>query len=52
VIYGSVPIFSLFFTSMLPQALYTGILGILLLRFIGSRNVLRTLRRHAFQKEL
>lgn len=52
VIYGSVPIFSLFFTSMLPQALYTGVLGILLLRFIGSRNVLRTLRRHAFQKEL
>ena len=52
VIYGSVPIFSLFFTSMLPQALYTGVLGILLLRFIGSRNVLSTLKRHALQKEL
>jgi rod shape-determining protein MreD len=52
VIYGSVPIFSMFFTSMLPQALYTGVLGILLLRFIGSRNVLNMLKRHALQKEL
>ncbi len=52
VIYGSVPIFSMFFTSMLPQALYTGVLGILLLRFIGKRDVLSALRRHALQKEL
>ena len=50
--YGYVPIFSMFFASMLPQALYTGVLGILLLRFISNRNVLSTLRRHAFQKEL
>ena len=50
--YGYVPIFSMFFTSMLPQAHYTGVLGILLLRFISNRNVLSTLRRHAFQKEL
>jgi len=52
VFYGSVPIFSMFFTSMLPQALYTGVLGILLLRFISKRNVLSALRRHALQKEL
>jgi rod shape-determining protein MreD len=52
VFYGSVPIFSMFFTSMLPQALYTGVLGVLLLRLINSRNVLSTLKRHALQKEL
>jgi rod shape-determining protein MreD len=52
VFYGSVPVFRLFFTSMLPQALYTGVLGILLLRFISSRNVLNMLKRHTLQKEL
>jgi rod shape-determining protein MreD len=52
VFYGSVPIFTMFFTRMLPQALYTGVLGILLLRLINSRNVLNTLKRHSLQKEL
>ncbi len=50
--YGSVPIFSLMFTNMLPQALYTGLFGILLLRFISSKNILNMLMRHALRKEL
>ncbi len=50
--YGSVPIFSLMLTNMLPQALYTGLLGILLLRFISSKNMLNMLIRHALRKEL
>jgi rod shape-determining protein MreD len=52
VFYGSVPVVSMFFTSMLPHALYTGVLGILLLRFINSRSALNMLKRHALQKEL
>jgi len=50
--YGSVPVINMFFTSMLPQAIYTGVLGILLLRFINSRSTLNMLKRHALQKEL
>ncbi len=50
--YGFVPVIDMFFTSMLPQALYTGVLGILLLRFINSRSALNMLKRHALQKEL
>jgi len=52
VFYGSVPIVNMFFTSILPNALYTGVLGILLLRFINSRRALNMLKRHALQKEL
>ncbi len=52
VFYGSVPIASMFLTSMLPNALYTGVLGILLLRFVNGRSTLNMLKRHALQKEL
>ena len=50
--YGSVPVINMFFTSMLPHALYTGVLGIFLLRVINSRSALNMLKRHALQKEL
>ena len=50
--YGSVPVINMFFTGMLPQAIYTGVLGILLLRIINSRSTLNMLKRHALQKEL
>ena len=52
VFYGSVPVVNMFFTSILPHALYTGVLGILLLRIINSRRALNMLKRHALQKEL
>jgi rod shape-determining protein MreD len=50
--YGSVPVVNVFFTSMLPQAVYTGVLGFFLLRLINSRSALNMLKRHALQKEL
>ncbi len=49
--YGTVPLFSMFFTHTLPQALYTGLLGTAMIRFIGSKNVMNMLRRRSFQKE-
>ncbi len=49
--YGNCPFFSLLFTRMLPQALYTGLLGTLMLRFIKSRNVAAALLRRSLQKE-
>lgn len=50
--YGTVPFFSMFFfTRMVPQALYTGLLGTLMLRFISNRNVVTQLIRRSLQKE-
>lgn len=51
VFYGSVPFFRMLFTHMLPQAVYTGLLGTLLLRFISRRSVTDALMRRALQKE-
>ncbi len=51
VIYGTVPFFSLFFTQMLPQALYTGVLGVLLLRYAARKDVLSWMLRRSLQKE-
>jgi rod shape-determining protein MreD len=51
IFYGAVPFFSLFFTRMLPEAVYTGILGTFVLRFISRRNVRHALMRRSFQKE-
>jgi rod shape-determining protein MreD len=48
---GSVPFFSLLFTRMLPAALYTGILGYLMLRLLAKKSVLAALRRRSLQKE-
>jgi len=49
--YGSMPFFSTFFSRMVPQALYAGILGVILLRLINRRNVLGLLRRRSRNKE-
>ena len=49
--YGTVPFFSMFFTRMVPQALYTGLLGTLMLRFISNKNVAAQLIRRSLQKE-
>ncbi len=50
--YGDVPFFSMVLTRMLPGALYTGMLGTLLLRIINNRSVLTALMRRGIQKEL
>lgn len=50
-VYGSVPFFSMFFSRMVPQALCTGLLGIVLLRYMNRRNILGWLRRRSRGKE-
>jgi rod shape-determining protein MreD len=50
--YGDIPVFSLVFGRLLPQAIYTGILCVVLLRFIAGKNVLSILKRPAMQEEL
>lgn len=49
--YGTVPYFSIFLSQMLPQALYTGLLGTFLLRFISRRDIMRVLMRRSLLKE-
>lgn len=51
-LYGSVPFFSLTVGRILPQALYTGVLGAVLLRLIAGKNVMSALMRRNVQKEL
>lgn len=51
IFYGTVPFFSMFVTRMVPQALYTGLLGTLMLRFISNKNVATQLIRRSLQKE-
>ena len=51
VFYGSVPFASMLFTRMIPQALYTGLLGYFLLQPLKKRNVVIALKRHVIQKE-
>jgi len=50
--YGSVPFFNLMAGRILPQALYTGALGAMLLRLLGSKNVISALMRRTVQREL
>ncbi len=52
VTYGAVPFFTLVVGRLLPQALYTGVLGFFLLRLAVRRNVLPLLKRRSLQKEL
>jgi rod shape-determining protein MreD len=52
VYYGSVPFFSILTSRLLPQAIYTGILGVVLLQLMNRKDVIATLRREAVQKEL
>ncbi len=51
VLYGSFPFFSLLFTQMLPQALYTGFLGTFMIKFMNSKKIINILRRRSLQKE-
>jgi len=52
IFFGSVPFFRMFFSRMLPQALYTGLLGIILLRLINDKRMLGRIRRRTLKKEL
>jgi rod shape-determining protein MreD len=52
VYYGSVPFFSILTGRLLPQAIYTGILGVVLLQLMNRKDVIAVLRREAVQKEL
>jgi rod shape-determining protein MreD len=52
VYYGSVPFFSILTGRLLPQAIYTGILGVVLLQLMNRKDVIAALRREAVQKEL
>jgi cell shape-determining protein MreD len=52
VYYGSVPFFSILTVRLLPQAIYTGILGVILLQLMNRKDVIAALRREAVQKEL
>jgi rod shape-determining protein MreD len=49
--YGAVPFFSLLLTQMLPQALYTALLGTFLLRFVNRRGVMNVVMRRSLLKE-
>jgi len=49
--YGSVPFFTLALERLVPQALYTGVLGAVLLKLIGNKDVMPALIRQNVQKE-
>jgi len=49
---GSVPYFGILTTRLIPQALYTGLLSIVLLHLMSARDVLTMLRRRDVPKEL
>ncbi len=49
--YGSMPFFRIFFTTMMPQAFYTAVLGTLMLRLINKKGVINILTRRQFHKE-
>ncbi len=50
-IYGSGPYLSVLFMGTLPRAVYTGLLGTFVLRFIKDMNVTPKLLRRSLQKE-
>lgn len=49
--FGDVPFFSLLAGVILPQAIYTGVLGVVLLRLVARKKVLSVLMRRTGQKE-
>ena len=49
---GAVPFFSMITGRLFPQAIYTSLLGFLVLRLVNRKNVLPMLRRRELQKEL
>jgi rod shape-determining protein MreD len=52
IFYEDLPFFSLVAGRILPQAIYTGLLGVVLLKFMAGKNVLAPLMRRTVQKEL
>jgi rod shape-determining protein MreD len=52
VFYGSVPFIGLMAGRLVPQALYTGVLGAILLRILGNKSVMSALMRRTAQREL
>ena len=50
--YGAVPLVSFLARRVAPQALYTGLFGLLMLHFAKKKNVLTALKRRDIQKEL
>ena len=52
IFYEDLPFFSLVAGRILPQAIYTGVLGVVLLQFMAGKNVLAPLMRRTVQKEL
>ncbi len=51
IVYADLPFFNLVLERILPQAIYTGILGIVLLRFMTEKKILTVLMRRTVQKE-
>jgi cell shape-determining protein MreD len=52
IFYEDLPFFGLVAGRILPQAIYTGVLGVVLLQFMAGKNVLAPLMRRTVQKEL
>jgi len=50
-IYDSVPFISLIIYRIIPQSIYTGVLGVLLLRFLTVKDVVDFLKRPTVEKE-
>ncbi len=50
-LYGDVPFLSAFFTRMLPGALYTAVLGTLMLRFMNQKDRTSMVLRRSLVKE-
>jgi len=50
-LYGSGPYLSMLFTSTLPRAVYTGLLGTVVLQFIQDKDLSSMLLRRSLQKE-
>jgi rod shape-determining protein MreD len=50
--YGDLPFFLLLATRIIPQAIYTGVFGVMLLWLLTGKNILPVLQRRTAQKEL
>ncbi len=50
--YGAVPMVAMITGRLIPQAIYTSVLGFFLLRLVNRRDILRLLKRRNIQKEL
>lgn len=51
VFYGAVPFFRLLVGRILPQAVYTGLLGFAMLQMLGRKNLIAALQRRTTYKE-